>query len=197
MGAVVLVDSGGCNIGSLRHALQRLGVDARLTANGQDIRAAAHVILPGVGAAAAAMRQLRETGLIEVLRGLRQPVLGICLGMQLLFAHSEEGDTDCLSLIPGRVRKMARSARVRVPHMGWNALRNVRPHRLLAGINDGDYAYFVHGFAAPVADTTLAACAHGEEFAAIVQQDNFFGAQFHPERSAGVGARLLHNFLEL
>lgn len=193
---VVLVDSGGSNIGSLHYALERLGVQAAVTADGARLRDATHVILPGVGAAGAGMRKLREAGLIDVTRQLRQPVLGVCLGMQLLFAATEEGDVDCLYLIDGRVRRLPQAPRIRVPHMGWNRLRGVRAHPLLDGIADGAYAYFVHSFAAPVTAETLVACEHGERFAAVVQRDNFFGAQFHPERSGAVGARLLQNFLE-
>lgn len=193
---VVLVDSGGSNIGSLHYALERLGVQAAVTADAARLRDATHVILPGVGAAGAGMRKLREAGLIDVTRQLRQPVLGVCLGMQLLFAATEEGDVDCLNLIDGRVRRLPQAPRIRVPHMGWNRLRGVRAHPLLDGIADGAYAYFVHSFAAPVTAETLVACEHGERFAAVVQRDNFFGAQFHPERSGAVGARLLQNFLE-
>lgn len=193
---VVLVDSGGSNIGSLHYALVRLGVQAAVTADAARLRDATHVILPGVGAAGAGMRKLREAGLIDVTRQLRQPVLGVCLGMQLLFAATEEGDVDCLNLIDGRVRRLPQAPRIRVPHMGWNRLRGVRAHPLLDGIADGAYAYFVHSFAAPVTAETLVACEHGERFAAVVQRDNFFGAQFHPERSGAVGARLLQNFLE-
>lgn len=193
---VVLVDSGGSNIGSLHYALERLGVQAAVTADAARLRDATHVILPGVGAAGAGMRKLREAGLIDVTRQLRQPVLGVCLGMQLLFAATEEGDVDCLNLIDGRVRRLPQAPRIRVPHMGWNRLRGVRAHPLLDGIADGAYAYFVHSFAAPVTAETLVACEHGERFAAVVQRDNFFGAQFHPERSGAVGARLLQNFLD-
>lgn len=194
---VVLVDSGGSNIGSLYYALERLGVQAQVTRDAERIRAASHVILPGVGATAPGMRRLREAGLIDVVRGLRQPVLGVCLGMQLLFARSEEGDVDCLDLIHADVRRLPEAAGVRVPHMGWNTLRITHADPLLSGIGDGAYAYFVHSYAAPVGTTTLAACHHSGEFSAVIRQENYFGAQFHPERSGAVGARLLQNFLEL
>ncbi|HTD27771.1 MAG TPA: imidazole glycerol phosphate synthase subunit HisH [Xanthomonadaceae bacterium] len=192
---VVLIDSGGANIGSVRYALERLGVDAQLSADPARISAATHVVLPGVGAAAPAMQRLREFDLVDTIRGLRQPLLGICLGMQLLYESSDEGDVACLGLLRGRVRKLVASPGVRVPHMGWNTLRIERESSLLNGIYDNAHAYFVHGYAAPVDAMTVAACAHGQEFSAVVQHSNVYGAQFHPERSAAVGQRLLANFL--
>lgn len=193
---VVLVDSGGANLGSVRYALQRLGVQARLSADAADILAAGRVILPGVGAAAPAMARLRELGLVEAIRQRRGPLLGICLGMQLLFEDSDEGDVECLGLLPGRVRRLAGAPGLRVPHMGWNALRQRRVDALLAGIDEDAQAYFVHGYAAPVGDFTLATCDHGQLFSAVVRHGNRMGVQFHPERSAAVGARLLRTFIE-
>lgn len=192
---VVLVDAGGTNIGSVRYALERLGVAARLSAEPARIRAATHVIVPGVGAAGPGMARLQAAGLVDVLRGLRQPVLGVCLGMQLLFEHSEEGDTVCLGVVRGRVRRIAGSALTRVPHMGWNRLVRRRDDPLFDGIEDGAFAYFVHGYAARVDAATLASVEHGAPLAAIVRAGNFVGMQFHPERSGAVGARLLRNFL--
>ncbi len=194
---VVLVDAGGSNIGSLRYALQRLGVDARLSSDATRIRAASHVILPGVGAAAPGMQRLRDAGLVEVLRALRQPMLGVCLGMQLLFEHSAESDTPCLGLLPGRVGRLAGDDHVRVPHMGWNALTPLRDDPLLAGMPHPAYAYFVHSYAAQPGACTLASATHGAMFSAVVRQGNVCGMQFHPERSAAVGARLLRNFISL
>jgi imidazole glycerol-phosphate synthase subunit HisH len=195
--SVVLVDAGGTNIGSVRYALQRLGVEAPLTADPATIRAAAKVILPGVGAAAPAMARLHALGLVPLLRGLTQPVLGVCLGMQLLCAHSEEGDVAGLGLIPACVRRLPSVPGVRVPHMGWNRLRALGPHALLDGLADDAQAYFVHSYAVPLGDWTLATAEHGQTFSAVVARGNFFGMQFHPERSAAVGARLLRNFLAL
>lgn len=204
---VVLIDAGGANIGSVRYALERLGVDAVLSADAQVIASADRLILPGVGAAVPAMSRLRALGLVELIRDLKQPLLGICLGMQLMFESSEEGDVECLGLLPGRVTRLAPSAAhdmphdavlhnaVRVPHMGWNRLRRERDDALLAGIDDGAQAYFVHSYAAPVGADTLTSCCHGAAFAAVVRRGNRYGAQFHPERSATVGARLLENFL--
>jgi len=194
---VVLVDSGGTNIGSVRYALERLGVLAELSADATRIRAATHVILPGVGAARPAMQQLHKLDLIDTLRALQQPVLGVCLGMQLLFESSEESDTECLGLLPGRVRHFAMSTALRVPHMGWNRLQTRGENPLLHGLNKNDCAYFVHSYAAPLGDYTLASCDYAGEFSAIVQKNNFYGMQFHPERSSRVGALLLQNFLRL
>jgi len=192
---VVLIDSGGANIGSVQYALERLGARSQLTADAETIAKAERVILPGVGAAGAGMARLRELGLVEVIRGLAQPLLGICLGMQLLFDASEENETACLGLIPGQVRKLAGGEGIRVPHMGWNALQRERDDSLLAGMTSGAQAYFVHSYAAPIGEYTLASTTHGEAFSAIVRRGRCWGAQFHPERSAAVGARLLENFL--
>jgi len=192
---LALIDAGGANLGSVRYALERLGVEARIVRDGDGLRDAERIILPGVGAAAPAMTLLRERGLVEPLRTARVPLLGICLGMQLLFEGSDEGDVACLGLLPGRVRKLASSPGVRVPHMGWNTLEPVTASPLLEGVDAGASAYFVHSYAAPVTDACIAACTHGERFAAMVQRGNVAGAQFHPERSAAVGARLLANFL--
>jgi glutamine amidotransferase len=192
--AVAVVDSGGANIASVLHALRRLGADPVFTADAAIIRSADRVILPGVGAAGHAMEVLARHGLVEVIRGLRQPVLGICLGMQLLFEASEENDTRLIGLIPARLRRLPESPGLRVPHMGWNAVRQERPDPLTDGL-DGRWFYFVHSYAAPVGDWTLSSCTHGQPFSAIVRQGNFRGAQFHPERSAGVGAELLRRFV--
>lgn len=194
---VALIDSGGCNIGSLCYALQRLGIEAELTADGATIQGADHVILPGVGAAGPAMARLRELGLIDVVRGLTRPVLGICLGMHLLCSHSEEDNVDCLGLIDAPVRRFVNGNGLRVPQMGWNKLRYRADHPLLQGLDDDEWAYFVHSYAVPVDEWTLAGADYGGEFSAVIGHRNFFGMQFHPERSANVGARLLRNFLAL
>jgi glutamine amidotransferase len=194
---LVIIDSGGANIASLVYALERLGCAAHLSADPVEIRSAARVILPGVGAAADAMARLRAHGLVDVIPRLTQPLLGICLGMQLLFESSEEGDTRCLGVFPGAVRRFAAAPGRPVPHMGWNSLHAVADVPLLAGIRDGDYAYFVHSFAAPVGEHTLARCAYGADFSAVVGRGNFMATQFHPERSAAAGARILANFLGL
>jgi len=192
---VAVVNSGGANISSVLHALHRLGADPVFTADAAIIRSADRVILPGVGAAGWAMEVLRSRGLVEVLRALTQPVIGICLGMQLLFESSEEDNADLLGLIPARLARLPDRAGLRVPHMGWNAIENVRPDPLTDSL-DGNWFYFVHSFAAPLGPWTLATARHGEVFSAFVRQNNFYGAQFHPERSAKAGAILLRKFLE-
>ncbi|CAD1791349.1 glutamine amidotransferase [Xanthomonas arboricola] len=194
---VALIDAGGANLGSVRYALERLGVEARLVRDAAGLQGAQRVILPGVGAAPEAMSRLRAQGLVEPLRQLQVPLIGICLGMQLLFEHSEEGDVDCLGVLPGIVRHMTPALGIRVPHMGWNQLVPMRDSALLAGLPERASAYFVHGYAAPVTADTVAACDHGGLFTAVVQHGLRCGAQFHPERSAETGARILRNFLEM
>ena len=194
---IVIVASGGANIASLQFALERLQAASTVSADAAEIRLASHVIVPGVGAAADAMSRLRRNRLDTVIPTLEQPVLGICLGMQLLFETSEEGDTPCLGIIPGRATRFAPAAERPVPHMGWNTLDIRRPCALLGGIVDGDYAYFVHSYALQLSAATVASTDYGAPFSACVQWRNFYGAQFHPERSAAVGARLLQNFLAL
>jgi imidazole glycerol-phosphate synthase subunit HisH len=194
---IAIVASGGANIASLQFALQRLAVDSVVTADAEQIRAASHVILPGVGAAADAMSRLRSNRLDALIPALSQPVLGICLGMQLLYEASQEGDAGCLGIIPGRASRFVSSPDRPVPHMGWNTLEIRRPCPLLAGLADGDYAYFVHSYSLDLSSATVASTAYGAPFSACVQWRNFYGAQFHPERSAAVGARLLKNFLAL
>lgn len=193
--SVAIIDSGGANISSVQFACKRLGVDTVFTDDPVTIEAAERVILPGVGAAASAMAQLQRKGLVERIRNLAQPVLGICLGMQLLFESSAEGDTPCLGLIPGRLEKLARDHGLRVPHMGWNRLHMTQRHGLLEGLPEDPWFYFVHSYAAPVSEFTLAASTHGSTFSAVVRRDNFLGVQFHPERSGPAGSRLLRNFL--
>jgi glutamine amidotransferase len=194
---IAIVASGGANIASLQFALERLDVRSAVTADAAQIRAASHVILPGVGAAADAMARLRQSGLDSVIPTLRQPVLGICLGMQLLYESSQEGEARCLGIIPGRALRFPPAAARPVPHMGWNTLDIRRPCALLAGLADGDYAYFVHSYALEVSEATVASTDYGAPFSACVQWRNFYGAQFHPERSAAVGSRLLENFLAI
>ena len=193
---LAIVDSGGANIASVRFALERLGIASELTADPTVIRSADRVILPGVGSANEGMRKLQERGLVECVRGLTQPVLGVCLGMQLLFESSAEGPTETLGLIPGRVARLPDSPGISVPHMGWNTVLCGRNPGLLDGIEADARFYFVHSYAGPVNAFTVASCDHGTPFVAIVQRDNFFGVQFHPERSGVAGARLLKNFVE-
>jgi len=194
--SIAVVNSGGANISSVLHALHRLGEEPVFTDDAATIRAADRVILPGVGAAGRAMEVLNEHALVETLRGLTQPVLGICLGMQLLFESSEEDAANLLGIIPGRLQRLQETAGLRVPHMGWNAITNQKPDSLTDSLNH-KWFYFVHSFAAPVSEWSLSTSTHGRSFSAIVRKDNFYGAQFHPERSARAGAELLRGFLEI
>jgi glutamine amidotransferase len=193
---LAVIDSGVANIGSVCYALERLGVQPQLVRSASELGQAERALLPGVGAAGAAMARLRELDLIEAIRAFPRPLFGICLGMQLLFERSAEGDIETLGLIPGRIEKLPEFPGVRVPHMGWNRLQWHVESPLLAGIAEGAQTYFVHSYAAPVGEWTLASSTHGEPFSAIVRCGNVAGAQFHPERSAVVGAQLLRNFIE-
>ena len=196
----VIIDSGGANLASLQHALERQGARVRLARSPDGLDGSARAILPGVGAAADAMSRLRASGLGEAVRRYRRPLLGICLGMQLLFERSDEGGTDCLGLLPGRVTPLVPAPGLPVPHMGWNTLEVVRPDPLLAGITGDDWVYFVHGYHVAAADAGAAMLArtdHGTAVTAAVRRGNLMGVQFHPERSGAAGARLLANFLAM
>ncbi len=193
----VIIDSGGANLASLRFAFERLGARTHVTTDPKTIASARRVVLPGVGSAKDAMQRLRKASIAQILPALTQPVLGICLGMQLLFRHSEEGPTDCLGILPDTVRRLQSTPGRPVPHMGWNQLVPEREDPLLEGIARNDYVYFVHSFAAPASDVTLATTDYGTAVSAVVRQGNFWGTQFHPERSAETGARILKNFLSL
>jgi len=193
---VAIIDNGGANIASLRFALDRLGVSSHVTANAAEIRRAPRVILPGVGAAADAMDRLRASGLATVIPTLVQPVLGICLGMQLLCLTSEEGETGCLGIIPARVTRLPDRQDFPVPHMGWNQLDPRAESPLTRGLDAGAYVYFVHSYCAPVGTWTDAVADYGGDFSAVVRHRNFMGTQFHPERSSQAGHRVLANFLE-
>jgi glutamine amidotransferase len=189
---LVIVDVGCGNIGSVGIAFERFGLSPRVTGDAEAIASADKVILPGVGAAGYAMEQIRARGLVEVLKGLTQPVLGICLGMQLLFARSAEEDTECLGIIPGEVRRIAAAPGMPVPHMGWSAL-DVADESI--GLKSGDYVYFAHSFACDDGPWTIASAEYGRRIPAAVRSGNFLGAQFHPERSGDAGGRFLQEFL--
>jgi imidazole glycerol-phosphate synthase subunit HisH len=193
----VIIPSCGSNLASLQFALERLGANVPFTEDPQRIRAASHVILPGVGAAAPGMARLASAGLVELIPTLTQPVLGICLGMQLLFARSEEEETACLGVIDATVQRLPASPELPVPQMGWNELEPVGASALLNGVARGTYAYFVHSYAAPPGPYTRALTVYGRPFSAVVEQGNFFGTQFHPERSSRSGAQILDNFLKI
>ena len=193
----VIIDSGGANLASLEFAFERLGAKTYVTTDARAIASAPRVVLPGVGSAKDAMQRLRSSEIAATLPSLTQPVLGICLGMQLLFKRSEEGPADCLGLLPDTVRRLQAAPGRPVPHMGWNTLTPTRDDPLLEGISEKDYVYFVHSYAAPVSNLTLATTDYGSPVSAVVRQGNFWGTQFHPERSAEAGARILMNFLRL
>jgi glutamine amidotransferase len=195
MTQVAIIDGGGANIASLRFALDRLGAESVLTTDKAVISAAERVILPGVGAAADAMERLEAADLRGFIPTLTQPLLGICLGMQLLFDSSAEENADCLGIIAGRARLFEAAEDRPVPHMGWNRVRRVGNSALLADIPDETYFYFVHSYALDLTPATTGISDYGREFTAVVEQDNFMGSQFHPERSGKYGARLLRNFL--
>ena len=192
-----IIDSGGANIASVQFALERLGAESVLTKDVKIIQSADKVLLPGVGAAPIAMQNLAEYELIDCIRGLTQPVMGICLGMQLLFAVSPEGNTPLLGIFDADCETFTPAQGRSVPHMGWNRLSKQQDHPLLAGVDEGAHVYFVHSYFAPVTAQTIAATNYGDDFTAIVAENNFMGCQFHPEKSGLVGAQILRNFLEM
>ena len=193
--AVVKYNAG--NIFSVMNALGRLGVEAVLTDDADLLRCADGVVFPGQGEASGAMSYLREHGLDVVIRGLRQPVLGICIGQQLMCRHSQEGDTDCLGIFPvDVVRFVPERHEDKVPQMGWNSIRGLASP-LFDGVNEGAYIYNVHSFYVPVCDFTIASCEYILPYSAALRKDNFFSTQFHPEKSGSVGERILSNFLEM
>ena len=194
---IAIIDYDAGNIRSVGNALQRLGAEYELTADPARILAADKVILPGVGNAAEAMESLRGRGLCELVRGLRRPVLGICVGMQLMCRDSEEGPTEGLGLFDARVRRFPAMPGVKVPHMGWNALGNL-DSKLFKGLEGGCHVYFVHSYYPGTGPDTIATCRHGEQlFSAGLKYEQFYGTQFHPEKSGSVGAAILQNFLAL
>lgn len=190
---LAIVDLGCGNIGSVRLAFGRFGVDPIVTGDPEQLAGAERVVLPGVGAAGFAMERIETLGLREPLRSLKQPALGICLGMQLLFERSEEEDVDCLGIIPGRVRALEPEAERPVPHMGWSRVE-VRDSDL--GLRSGDYVYFAHSYACDDGPATVASANYGRPIPAVVRTGNWLGAQFHPERSGEAGERFLRNFLK-
>ena len=196
---IVIVNTGCANISSVKFAVERLGVQVTVSDDTALIQKADKVFLPGVGSANAAMASIEQKQLSQCIQSLTQPVLGICLGMQLMVDASEESlleSTTCLGLIPGQVKRM-QVGNLRLPHMGWNTVRKVKDAPLFKGIDDDSYFYFVHSFAVEVAEHTMAVCEYHMNFSAALHKDNFFGVQFHPERSSDAGAQLLKNFMEL
>ena len=193
---IAIVDYKMGNLRSVENALRRLGAEFTVTADADVIRSADRVLLPGVGNASQAMENLREAGLVDVIRSLRQPVLGICVGMQVMCRHSEEGDVDCLNIFDARVKRFVPAPDVKVPHMGWNRISNL-DSKLFKGLERGSYVYFVHSFYPELCPDTIATAKHGLMFSAALKYENFYGTQFHPEKSGDVGERIIENFLKL
>ena len=193
---IAIVDYKMGNLRSVENALRRLGAEFVVTADADVIKCADRVLLPGVGNAAEAMENLRAASLVDVVRSLRRPVLGICVGMQVMCRHSEEGDVDCLNLFDARVKRFEPSADLKVPHMGWNTIGNLES-KLFKGIDGGEYVYFVHSYYPELCPDTIATSRHGVMFSAALKYENFYGTQFHPEKSGDVGERIIENFLRL
>jgi glutamine amidotransferase len=203
----VIIDTGCANLSSVKFAFERLNANILVSADPQVIRSATRVVLPGVGTAGAAMDALKQKHLVELIKSLTQPVMGVCLGMQMLADLSKEhggrlqdgservSDIQCLGLIPTQITHLD-SQGLPLPHMGWNQIE-VGDHPLFTGIENGSYVYFVHSYRAPISQYTLATSQYGEPFSAAIGKDNFFGVQFHPEKSAKVGAKILQNFLNM
>ena len=195
---IAIIDYDTGNLRSVCNALDRIGAEYVLTDDPAVIAQADRVLLPGVGEASSAMQKLQERGLCEVIKGLKVPVLGICIGMQLMCRHSEEGNVDCLGIFDSQVQKFEAdpSAGVKVPHMGWNSISDLGTE-LFDGLAEGEFVYFVHSFAADVCEDTIAVSENGRRFSAALHKDNFYGAQFHPEKSGDVGEAILKNFMKL
>jgi glutamine amidotransferase len=210
---LVIIESGGANFLSVSTAFERLGVNYQLSNDPKQIQSADAVILPGVGSAGFSMNKLNNDGLTPIIKNLKQPVLGICLGMQLLYEFSEEDNVACLGIIPGKVTKFPSTNNLIVPHMGWNNLKTVVDDPILDGIcgdkletqvicrdkleSQGNDVYFVHSYYAPVTEAAIASTEYGVNFTAITKHNNFYGMQFHPEKSGQIGSQLLENFIKL
>ena len=195
MREIAIIDSGGANIASLVYALKRLNTSSVLTTDSEIIKNADRVLLPGVGAAKDAMYKLKKAGLVDVIKNLKQPVLGICLGMQLLSDFSEEENVECIGVIPGAASKLKASSTKPVPNMGWCSTEIISKNKILKNIKNNSYFYYIHSYALPVSKFTIATAKHEKPFSAVIQKNNFFATQFHPERSSDEGSKLLANFL--
>ena len=193
---IAIIDYKMGNLRSVENALKRLGAEFTVTADADVIRSADRVLLPGVGNAAEAMENLRKADLTQVIRSLRRPVLGICVGMQVMCRHSEEGDCDCLNIFDSRVKRFVPTQELKVPHMGWNKISNLES-KLFKGISGGEYVYFVHSYYPELCPDTIATTTHGAMFSSALKYENFYGMQFHPEKSGDVGEKIIENFLNL
>lgn len=193
---IAIIDYKMGNLRSVENALHRLGANFVVTADPAVIRKADRVLLPGVGNAAEAMNNLREAHLVEVINDLRRPVLGICVGMQVMCQHSEEGDAECLGIFDTKVRRFPHSLTEKVPHMGWNSIHNL-DSKLLRNLKGGAHVYYVHSYYPELCQDTIATTQHGLMFSAALKYENFYGTQFHPEKSGDVGEQILKNFLTL
>lgn len=199
---VVIIDTGCANVSSVRFAIERLGYAVEISKEPEVVLAADKLFLPGVGTASEAMKNLQERDLVSLVKKVEKPLLGICLGMQLLGKLSQEKGqkadelVECLGLCDGEVR-LLETGDLPLPHMGWNTVTSTPNHPLFKDIEEGEYFYFVHSFAMPVGDYTIAQCDYGNPFTAAVQSGNYYGVQFHPERSSKAGSKLIQNFLEL
>lgn len=193
---IAIIDYKMGNLRSVENALKRLGAEFTVTADADVIRSADRVLLPGVGNAAEAMENLRKADLTQIIRSLRRPVLGICVGMQVMCRHSEEGDCDCLNIFDSRVKRFVPTQELKVPHMGWNKISNLES-KLFKGISGGEYVYFVHSYYPELCPDTIATTTHGAMFSSALKYENFYGTQFHPEKSGDVGEKIIENFLNL
>jgi glutamine amidotransferase len=194
---ITIVNTGVANIASVKFAFERLGRTTEVSSDPGVIQKSTHVILPGVGTASASIANLRKLKLDQLILSLSQPVLGICLGMQIMYEHSDEGDIECLGVFKGRVKKLQPESRLPIPHMGWNQVRKLRETSLLKDIPNDSHFYFVHSFRAHGGSEIVAESNYGGNIPAVIERGNWFGTQFHPERSGAVGAQVLKNFLSL
>mgnify|MGYP002513200519 FL=1 len=193
---IAIIDYKMGNLRSVENVLKRLGAEFVVTADAEVIRRADRVLLPGVGNAAEAMENLRKADLVDVIRSLRRPVLGICVGMQVMCRHSEEGDAKCLGIFDAHVKRFVPTAEEKVPHMGWNSIGNLES-KLFKDIKGGEMVYYVHSYYPELCPDTIATTRHGVMFSAALKYENFYGTQFHPEKSGDVGERIIANFLKL
>lgn len=192
---ITIIDYGMGNLFSLSSSLMRLNAPFLITSDPEIIKLSDKVILPGVGEASSAMKNITKCGMDEVIKNLKVPVLGICIGMQILCSWSEEGDTECLNIFPSKVKKLCGDG-IKVPHMGWNRVFNLKGE-LFKDVNEGEWLYFIHSYAPELCDTSISCTQYGEIFSSSLQNNNFFGTQFHPEKSGDAGEKIINNFMNI